>query len=41
MLAVEGGILSESLAKEGAQVVTGIDQGENVIRIAKLTYERI
>jgi 2-polyprenyl-6-hydroxyphenyl methylase/3-demethylubiquinone-9 3-methyltransferase len=30
-----GGILSESLAKEGAQVV-GIDQGENVIRIAKL-----
>jgi 2-polyprenyl-6-hydroxyphenyl methylase / 3-demethylubiquinone-9 3-methyltransferase len=30
-----GGILSESLAKEGAKV-TGIDQGENVIKIAKL-----
>tara|TARA_B100000787_G_scaffold158477_1_gene135929 strand:+ start:247 stop:963 length:717 start_codon:yes stop_codon:yes gene_type:complete len=30
-----GGILSESLAKEGADV-TGIDQGENVIKIAKL-----
>ena len=30
-----GGILSESLAKEGANV-TGIDQGENVIKIAKL-----
>ena len=30
-----GGILSESLAKEGARV-TGIDQGENVIKIAKL-----
>ena len=30
-----GGILSESLAKAGAQV-TGIDQGENVIKIAKL-----
>ena len=30
-----GGILSESLAKEGAEV-TGIDQGENVIKIAKL-----
>jgi 2-polyprenyl-6-hydroxyphenyl methylase/3-demethylubiquinone-9 3-methyltransferase len=30
-----GGILSESLAKSGAQV-TGIDQGENVIKIAKL-----
>ena len=30
-----GGILSESLAKKGAKV-TGIDQGENVIKIAKL-----
>jgi 2-polyprenyl-6-hydroxyphenyl methylase/3-demethylubiquinone-9 3-methyltransferase len=30
-----GGILSESLAKAGAKV-TGIDQGENVIKIAKL-----
>jgi len=30
-----GGILSESLAKEGAKV-TGIDQGENVIKIANL-----
>jgi len=30
-----GGILSESLAREGADV-TGIDQGENVIKIAKL-----
>ena len=30
-----GGILSESLAKEGAKV-TGIDQGANVIKVAKL-----
>jgi 2-polyprenyl-6-hydroxyphenyl methylase/3-demethylubiquinone-9 3-methyltransferase len=30
-----GGILSEALAKEGAKV-TGIDQGENVIKIARL-----
>ena len=30
-----GGILSESLAKEGAKV-TGIDQGTNVIKVAKL-----
>ena len=30
-----GGILSESLAKEGANV-TGIDEGERVIKIAKL-----
>ena len=30
-----GGILSESLAKKGAKV-TGIDQGENVIKIARL-----
>jgi 2-polyprenyl-6-hydroxyphenyl methylase/3-demethylubiquinone-9 3-methyltransferase len=30
-----GGILSESLAKKGAKV-TGIDQGKNVIKIAKL-----
>ena len=30
-----GGILSESLEKKGAKV-TGIDQGENVIKIAKL-----
>ena len=30
-----GGILSETLAKEGAKV-TGIDQGANVIKVAKL-----
>ena len=30
-----GGILSESLANEGADV-TGIDQGDRVIKIAKL-----
>ena len=30
-----GGILSEAIAKEGAEV-TGIDQGERVIKIAKL-----
>ena len=30
-----GGILSESMAKEGAHV-TAIDQGENVIKIAQL-----
>jgi 2-polyprenyl-6-hydroxyphenyl methylase/3-demethylubiquinone-9 3-methyltransferase len=30
-----GGILAESLAREGAEV-TGIDQGEKVIKIAKL-----
>lgn len=30
-----GGILSEALAREGAEV-TGIDQGEKVIKIAKL-----
>ena len=30
-----GGILSEALARKGAKV-TGIDQGENVIKVAKL-----
>ena len=31
-----GGILTEAIAREGADEVTGIDQGEKVIKIAKL-----